>query len=149
MMNKEYINYGDTTLPVDTAVIENKYNAKYIADFALKTVGGGWSESPGQIYWQPKPPVEGYSHYFAVVLQRGQVFITSAQCLENLEFVGIKSGDEIIFSRYRHDYRSTADGKCTIDGGMDYVKVGNFPEEFVSMKLNGPVLEVFSRKKPD
>jgi hypothetical protein len=31
---------------------------------------------------------------------------------------------EIIFSRARHDYRTTEDGKCFIDGGFEYTRSG-------------------------
>lgn len=144
----EYINYGETELPIDIKKVEEKYNAKYIGDFALKTRDGGWSESPAQLYWQPTPPVEGYSNYFAIFTRGESVYITTGQSVADVEITAIRSGDEILFSRYRWDYRTTKDGKSSIDGGRDYTKWGPMPEEFLTLKLDGPELKIISRNNP-
>lgn len=141
----EYINYGETELPIDITKIEAKYNAKYVGDFALKTRSGDWSESPAQVYWQPTPPVEGYSNYFGIIIQGGTVYITSAQSVADVEINAIRSGDEILYSRYRWDYRTTKDGKASIDGGRDYTKMTSYPEEMLTLKLDGPELKIVSR----
>lgn len=144
----EYINYGETEVGIDTKKVEEKYNAKYIGDFALKTRDGGWSISPGQLYWQEKPPVEGYSNYFAIITQNGGVFITSGQCVADVEISACRSGDEILYSRYRWDNRTSKDGNCSIDGGRDYTKWSGTPQEFLTLKLDGPELKIISRQNP-
>jgi hypothetical protein len=38
---------------------------------------------------------------------------------------GVVANDgEVIYSRYRHDYRTSKDGSVMIDGGRDYTKTG-------------------------
>ena len=145
----EYINYGETELPIDTKKVEAKYNAKYIGDFALKTRDGNWAEMPAQVYWQPTPPVEGYSNYFGIIVRGESVYITSAQSIADEEISAIRSGDEILYSRYRWDYRKTKDGKSAIDGGRDYTKWNSMPEEFLTLKLDGPELKIIARGLPE
>ena len=41
---------------------------------------------------------------------------------------------EVIYSRFRHDYRLTEDGTCMIDGGRDYLK-SNGAGRLVKMKI--------------
>jgi len=135
----EYINYGKTTLNILTDKVEKKYNAKYIGDFALMRPNG-WAEVPAQVYWQPVPPVQGYSHYFGLIIRYDSndeptVYITTAASLEDVEFSAIRSGDEILYSRYRHDYRTSKDGKCSIDGGRDYTRIIGTPDEVITLKL--------------
>jgi hypothetical protein len=101
---------------------EKKYNAKYISDLCIQTKQG-WSEQPAAIFYQPKPPVEGYSHYFAIIVRGKETYITSGDSAVQGKLIGVMADDgEIIFSRYRHDYRISNDGSADIDGGRDYVK---------------------------
>lgn len=137
------INYGETCVGVDTEKCGKLKNATYVCDHALKTKGGGWSEIPAQIYWQEKPPVEGYSNYFGIVdYGNGSIYITSGHCIENLDISAIRCGDEVIFSRFRHDFRQSADGKCAIDGGRDYTKLVGRPDEVLTLRFEGPKLVV-------
>jgi hypothetical protein len=148
-MMTEYINYGETELPIDIKKVEAKYGATYIGDFALKTRDGNWTEMPAQVYWQPTPPVEGYSNYFGIITRGASVYITSAQSIADVEIDAVKSGDEILYSRYRWDYRQTLDGKCAIDGGRDYTKIVSRPEEFLTLKLDGPALKIIARNSAE
>lgn len=134
------IDYGTSEVPVDIAKIEQKYNAKYICDMAIKTRSGSWTDRPAQIYWQPNPP-NGYSNYFAILVQGASLYITSAKCLENLDIVGVVVKDKVYFSRYRWDCRG-AHGTF-IDGGRDYVKMsGSFAADTVVLNFVGPQLEI-------
>ena len=141
------INYGETELPINIKKIEQKYNAKYIGDFCLKTRDGSWSESPAAIFWQEKPPVEGYSNYFGLFVRDDRLFITSGESAFETPIEGIVSADgEVVYSRYRWDMRGLSDDSGYIDGGRDYVKIsagknGEFPKT-VLLKINGPQLEV-------
>lgn len=51
---------------------------------------------------------------------------------------------EIIFSRARHDYRTTKDGKCFIDGGFDYARCGGFDCEIVPIEIKQSTSELFN-----
>lgn len=127
-------------------VVEKKYNAVYIGDFPLKLKGGGWSESPAAFFWQETPPVAGYSNYFAAYVRGDAVYITSGESITEGTISAIDcGGDNIVHSRYRHDYRPTSIGSA-IDGGRDYTRIigtedGAMPR-VVKLKVNGPLFEV-------
>lgn len=140
------INYGECTTPfLNLQAIERKYNAKYIGDFCLKVISGGWSTSPAAIFWQEKPPVEGYSNYFGIIARDEGVYITSGASAFSEPIEGIVSEDgEVVYSRFRHDFRSLSDGSGSIDGGRDYTKVcgDSVIPKSVLLKIEGPKLVV-------
>lgn len=104
--------------------VEAKYNAKYVGQLALRTANGYWSEdSPGEVFYQEKPPVEGYSNYFALINRNGTIYITSgASAVEGVIDGIVAKNGEIIYSRYRHDMRFSTDKSVWIDGGRDYIR---------------------------
>jgi outer membrane protein assembly factor BamB len=123
-MKQVNVNSGRSTAQFKIAAVEEKYNAKFVGQLALKTYHGGWSEdSCGDVYYQETPPVEGYSNYFALIVRDGTVYITSGASAVDGIITGIVANDgEIIYSRYRHDFRTSTDGSVYIDGGRDYTK---------------------------
>ena len=125
-MKKVVVNAGRSDVCFDIAKVEAKYNAKFVGQLALKTKHGGWSgDSCGDVYYQETPPVEGYSKYFALIMQGGSAFITSGASAVDGIINGVVADDgEIIYSRYRHDYRTSTDGTTWIDGGRDYIRRG-------------------------
>ena len=52
----------------------------------------------------------------------------------------VKSTNEIIYSRSRHDYMQASDGSCAIDGGREYTKVCGNEDSFVMIQLDGEKL---------
>lgn len=119
------LNYGSNEVPVDITKVEETYNAKYVGNFCLKTVGGGWSESPVAIFYQENPPeIAKGSHYFGLFEREGRLFITngSSAFAEPIQAV-ISDDEEILFSRYRWDFRTSKDKSVSVDGGRDYFKV--------------------------
>lgn len=132
-MKKVVVNTGRDDAQFDIAKVEEKYNAKFVGQFCCKTRGGTWAESPADVYWQETPP-EGYSNYFALITQMGSVYITSGASAVEPLITGVVANDgEVIYSRYRHDYRSSKDGSVWIDGGRDYVRSGT--NNFVTLKV--------------
>ncbi len=130
------VNSGREDSFVKIDVIEAKYNAKYVGQMALRTADGHWSEDDcGEVFYQEKPPVEGYSHYLALINRRGTVYITSGASAVEGVITGIVAKDgEIIYSRYRHDMRSSQDKTVWIDGGRDYTRSGG-AGHFVNLKV--------------
>lgn len=117
------VNNGGENSIFKISEIENKYNAKYVGEFCLKTRDGSWADEAASIFYQKTPPVAGYSHYFALIKRDGQIYITSGQSAVEGTIWGIQAKDgEIIYSRFRHDYRVSKDKSVFIDGGRDYTK---------------------------
>jgi hypothetical protein len=142
------INYGTTTLPIKTFVIEHEYNAKYLFDFEIQP------NIVCQIYYQYNPPKD-YSHYFGIGItystdddDKPIIFITSAKKMEDVKISAVTENDtnEIIFSRFRHDYRSTTSGKISVDGGQDYIRLSYETPDFkyVNLKLDDDKLILIS-----
>lgn len=114
---------------------EVKYNATYISDLCLKTRDGNWAESPAAIFYQPTPPQPGYSHYFGVFLKGNQAYITSGDSAVSEPISAIVADNgEILFSRFRHDFRQSTDGSVFIDGGRDYTKCNN-PSKLITLQI--------------
>tara|TARA_R110000868_G_C10515850_1_gene732604 strand:- start:8 stop:487 length:480 start_codon:yes stop_codon:yes gene_type:complete len=120
----KFVNNGRADCVVKIETVEKKYNAKYVGQLCLKTKDGSWAESPAEIFWQPTPPA-GYSNYLGLIIQGGTLYITSgAAAVEPVISGAIAADGEIIYSRYRHDYRTSKDGTIWIDGGRDYTRGG-------------------------
>jgi hypothetical protein len=134
-MKKITVNVGRADAQFDIEKVEAKYKAKFVGQLCLKTRDGGWANSPADVYYQETVPVEGYSKYFALIYQHGSPYITSgASAVAPLISAVVADDGEVIYSRYRHDYRTSADGSVTIDGGRDYTK-GSMHGKYISLKI--------------
>ncbi len=122
-MKKITVNNGRNDVVFNIPTIEEKYKAKFVGQLALK-IGGMWSaDDPAEVYYQETPPVEGYSKYFALMMRNGAGYIMDGSSAVEGVINGVEANDgEIIYSRARHDYRTSADGSASIDGGRDYMK---------------------------
>lgn len=108
------------------AHFEKQYNATYVADLCLKDRYGNWVNEPAAIFYQDPPPQPGYSNYFAIIVRGTQTLITSGESAVSEPISGIQADNgEVIFSRYRHDFRESQDKSVFIDGGRDYTKYNN------------------------
>lgn len=110
--------------------VERKYTSddahpvKYVGEFCLRAKNGGWSEYPAAVFYQPNPDTSrGHTNYFGILSQMGSVYITNAISATE-PFDAIQYRDEIIYSRYRHDFRGSSDGRVFVDGGRDYLRFG-------------------------
>lgn len=121
-MKKVVVNSGrqDSEFKID--VIEAKYNAKYVGQFCPKNKSGGWVNDPIDVFYQKNPP-NGYSPYLGIFQNNEGAYITSGQNAVSGNIIGVIADDgEIIYSRFRHDYRISTDGSTFIDGGRDYTR---------------------------
>lgn len=141
-MKQVAVNSGRNEAQFDIAKVEAKYNAHFVGQFCCKTRDGSWANSPADVYWQAKPPVEGYSNYFALIIQGGSAYITGGASAVEPHISAVESDGEIIYSRYRHDYRATSDGKAIIDGGRDYTKRAGGGRDLVLKVVNGEFYEL-------
>ena len=129
--------------PESVAKIEENYNALYVCETCLRGRGGplgqglaGWINQSVAVFWNKDPaniPAGGsayfglYHRYEPPDFKKGTLMITNAISAVETDITGIKAvNGDIIYSRYRHDYRGSPDGSVWIDGGRDYVRSGNF-----------------------
>lgn len=149
------INRGEPFWGYDPKRVEDVRQCRYVGDFCLRTRDGGWSEQPAAVFWQETPPDPSYSNYFGLTRrmeigengpQWGALLITGAGCVAEGVWWGQRAADgEIIYSRWRHDYRRSADGTAMVDGGRDYFKsAGTDP---VCLRVSGPDLVLVPRNE--
>lgn len=121
------INNGRDDCIFNIDEVEAKHNCKYVGEFAIKNKNGCWSEDNCvSVFWQKEPPQLGYSNYFALFSRNNVVYITSGESCVSGEIIGVVAkNNEVIYSRYRHDFRTSTDGSVFIDGGRDYVKTNS------------------------
>jgi len=123
-------------------IVEEKYNAKYICETCPR-VADGWANQAVLLFWQSTPPQPHMSHYFCIGKKYdGTVVIMSGEETAKYPISGAVSDDgDVIYSRYRHDYRVSLDGSVFVDGGRDYTRT-NASSKLVTLKIVGDHLEV-------
>ena len=145
------LNESEVLTPQGVAMAEEKYNALFVCDTCLKAQGGGWINQSVAVFWNKDPAniPEGGSAYFGLYIQymppdfkRGPVMITNAISAVETDIIGmVAHNGDVIYSRYRHDYRGSPDGSVWIDGGRDYTRHGGFGS-LVTLRINDGVLGV-------
>lgn len=122
--------------PEQLVKIEAHYEATYVCETCLQGVtGDGWINASVSIFYQADPAKvpEGGSQWFGLFFRAdhpyedapSRLFIVNAISAVEQDIAGIvaKNGD-VIYSRYRHDYRWSPDASVMIDGGRDYTRTG-------------------------
>lgn len=128
------------------ATVEKMKQAKYICETPIKDTGGSWVNIPCAIFYNSEPHPQG-SNYFALykLPLNGKMYIANGISALEGDIVGAVSDDgEVIYSRYRHDYRTSSDGSVTIDGGRDYVRTTT--SNLVKLKVIGDELKVIANE---
>ena len=124
--------------------MENMYKATFVMESCLKGKNG-WCNFPAAIFYTEEKHPQG-SNYFALYedrgtrLTKGPRFMITDGISATKEFIGLQIGDDIIYSRYRHDYREL--GEAMIDGGRDYVKYNPKVGKLVKLKVVKDKLEL-------
>ena len=134
--------------PESIEMFEREYKAKYIleTDLLNKDMHSGttfWSNIPGAIFYTEKAHPQG-SNYFALYFNGDTCYITDGlPSIKDVVFHGIEAEGEVVYSRYRHDYREGKNG-AFVDGGRDYFRYGgdSFDDyHIVEFKVVGDHLE--------
>ena len=132
------INVESSIFSADTIKkVEEKYDAKYLLEACLRSKDGMWYNHPAAIFYTEKAHPQG-SNYFGLYMYQGlggaaaidpyPMITNGASAIQGI-FKGARAADgEIIYSRYRHDYRTSKDGSVSVDGGRDYFKVAGHAE---------------------
>lgn len=132
--------------------VEKHYNCTFVGDFCIKDKSGQYTTDTVALFWQEHPPVEGYSHYFALFVRGQSVFITSgASVLDASINVVVTPAGEVVYSRHRHDYRQAKTSNFAIDGGRDYVRIiGCIPEDckWATLVFDGPIVRIVYKESP-
>lgn len=124
--------------------IEEKYDAKYMGYWCTQRPGGGWNESPVDVFYVENPDTsKGHTNYFGMFVKTdpysgestGSVYITEASTAFKDPISGIVTDDgEVIVSRYRHDY--VEKNGYMIDGGRDYTRSSMHPTVMVTVNAD-------------
>ena len=105
--------------PEGIAKIEEAYNAKYVFESCLKTKNGGWCNMPVAIFYTETPHPQG-SNYFGLYCNDFGDFMITDGISATEPFDALQAGDDVIYSRYRHDFREH--NGYMVDGGRDYFR---------------------------
>ena len=114
------LDLSDFWLGVSVEKLAKHYSAKFVCETPIKN-NSGWRDASSLIFYNKEPHPDG-SNYFAIpVNPDGDFVISDGISATNGDFVGVVDGDDIIYSRFRHDYRVGKTG-VMIDGGRDYIR---------------------------
>lgn len=107
--------------------IEKLRNCRYVCEWNTLDNQGNVNESPMLIFWNDTPHPQG-SNWMALFSQSGEWYVRDGITASRMPILAYVSDDgQAVFSKYRHDFRSSRDGTITVDGGRDYTKLmGNF-----------------------
>lgn len=128
--------------------LEERKDAVFVCDTCLMDPNGNWINSPVAVFWNKDPAniPTGGSAWFGMFFNmdrpwehpdyKGALYITNAISAVQHAIVGIiAENDDIIYSRYRHDYRMSPDGTAMVDGGRDYTRTGPFGKGQVELQI--------------
>lgn len=113
------------------AAIEKVRNCRYVIDTEHQDVHVA-------IFYGDKEHPDSGSRYFALYYTpENKLMITDGSFIEDQDLVGVLAKDgEVIYSRYRHDYVTSADGTAMVDGGRAYLKSSLSPKVRITV-VNG------------
>lgn len=118
------VKFDKSEIVADIPAVEKQYNATFVGDFCIKDQRGNYIDRTVAIFWQTTPPVEGYSNYFGLFVRDGQGYITSGATAfdKPIDAIVTPTG-EVVYSRYRHDFRKAETADFYVDGGRDYMRI--------------------------
>lgn len=102
-------------------IIEMQYNAKFICETCVKTITDKWSNWPVAIFYTKIPHPQG-SNWFGFFRNTEDEFTICNGISATEPFIGIQIDDDVIYSKYRHDFFEHKD--VFVDGGRDYMRCG-------------------------
>ncbi len=125
--------------------IEAHYEATFVCESCVKNTKGGWANQSVSIFYQADPAKvpEGGSQWFGLFFREefpdldGPILLCIVNAIsaveQDIDGIVAKNGD-VIYSRYRHDYRWSPDQSVWIDGGRDYTR-NNGGGPFVKLRI--------------
>lgn len=121
-----WINLGDTTYwNFNIEECEETLGGKFLGELCVAIRNDTWTDYPVAVFWLPSSEKYG-SNYIGLHGSFGvdeNIYYVDASSVADGEWAGrIAENGEIIFSRFRHDYRRSIDGTAVADGGRDYIR---------------------------
>ena len=126
--------------------IEAHYEAKYVCETCIRNRSGDWANMPVAVFYQSdqsKVP-EGGSQWFGLFFRLDHMdpdapstlcIVNAISAVENdIQGIVAANGD-VIYSRYRHDYRYSPDKSVWIDGGRDYTRTSLCPRGMATLRI--------------
>lgn len=131
---------------ISISKVEKKYNCKFVCETQILDPNRNWRDQSSLIFYNSEPHPQG-SNYMALSIfydyeGMSDLVVSDGISATEQHINGIIDGEEIIYSRYRHDYRVGKTG-VMIDGGRDYTRSSvSGPGNFVVLKIIEGNLEV-------
>jgi hypothetical protein len=130
-----WINLGPMPKWLNVARVIETYSGRsggrvrYLGELGirLRRIDGELDEQEKDVcvFWQEKLIDPAHSHYFAIYLSGGAAVISDGSDAEGSWLGGTHpETGEVIFSRFRHDFRKCVDGSFFCDGGRQYFRRG-------------------------
>lgn len=118
-----YDNTPDTT-GINVPNVEKHYGCRYVCEWNTISKAGKVNNSPVALFWQEVPHPEG-SNWMGVFLNSdSNPYVMDGQSASRLPIRGYVSQEgQVLFSKYRHDFRQSNDGSVTVDGGREYTRL--------------------------
>lgn len=116
--------------------IEEVKNAKFVCE----------TEKDGvhvSIFYGDEEHPDSGSRYFGLYYTsiENQLMITNGAFIEDQEISGVVAGNgDVVYSRYRHDYRRSPDDSVFVDGGRAYLRTNGV--HIVTLKVEDGNLQV-------
>jgi hypothetical protein len=125
--------------------LEERRNAKYVCETCIQSsvpmdktqvMKPGWINHPVLVFYTPVAHPEGSNWFGIYFTAAGQGMICNAASAVEHDIQGVVAANgEIIYSKYRHDYRMSSDGTAMADGGRDYFKTGPIGQGFITLRI--------------
>jgi hypothetical protein len=103
--------------------IERMYNCRYVTEWNLLDIKGNPQSYPYLVFWNDQSHPEG-SNWMGMYKHQNDYYVCDAITASQHPIECMVSNDkQVLFSKYRHDFRTSKDSSVTVDGGREYTRV--------------------------
>lgn len=105
--------------------IEKSRNCRYVTEWYTLDSKGKIIDQPTMIFWNDEPHPQG-SNWMGLFrdYHDGAWYVNDGITASRLPIQCMVSNDkQLVFSKTRHDFRTSRDGSVSVDGGRDYTRV--------------------------
>lgn len=115
------------------AKVEDQYQCHYVTEWPGIKADGQPAKNPKLLFWCDKTHPESKSNWMGMYESEPYYYVCNGDSASRFPIWCVVSNDkQVLFSKYRHDFRSSHDGSVAIDGGREYTRViGNVRCEHV------------------